>query len=216
MKPRPVWIIWYAVALHALWGVLLLVDASAIGATPLSVYEHLPRVVVAAGLLLAAALAGYGSTRPRGHTTLGILALLPQQGLLSVSALASVLAVVEGRYGDGVVRPRLFIMADQAPIILTMVLHTVAVVAVYMPRPGHDELLDAVAAVRAEADRLLVSLGGGRPPSDPAPVSGLPGELQPGPDAGQFDEVPDPPLHGPHGGAQLEGDGLVGEAGQQQ
>lgn len=215
MRPRPVWIIWYAVALHVLWGVLLLVNASAVGATPLSVYRSLPRGLVAAGLLLAAVLALYGSTGTRGHVTVRILALLPQQGLLSLSALASVVAVVQGHYGDGVIRPRLFILADQAPLILTMLLHTVAVVAVHMPRPGHDELRAAVLAVRAEADRLLVSLGGGRP-SDPAPVGGLPGELQPGTDAGQLDEVPDPPLHGPHGGTELEGDGLIGEPGQQQ
>jgi hypothetical protein len=215
MRPRPVWIIWYAVALHALWGVLLLVDAPAVGATPLSVYRALPRVAVATGLLLAAALAVYGSTGTRGPATLRVLALMPQQGLLSVSAMASVVAVAAGRYGDGLARPRLFIMADQAPIILTMLLHTVAVVAVHMPRPGHDELRAAVLAVRAEADRLLVSLGGGRP-SDPAPVSGLPGELQPGADPRQLDEVPDAPLYGPHGGAQLEGDGLIGEPGQQQ
>jgi hypothetical protein len=215
MKPRPVWIIWYAVALHALWGVLVLVDGAAEGATPLSAYRAQPRAVVGLALLAVAALAAYGVSQTRRHPTLAMLALMPQQGLLSVSAMASVLAVAAGKYGDGVVRPRLFIMADQAPIILTLVLHTLAVVLTYMPRPGHDALREAVEAVRAEADRLLLSLGGGRP-SDPAPVGGLPGELQPGTDAGQLDEVADPPLHRPHRGAQLEGDGLVGEPGQQQ
>jgi hypothetical protein len=215
MKPRPVWIIWYAVVLHALWGVLVLAHRSAEGATPLSAYRPLPRPVVGLALLAVAALAAYGIGRTRQHPTLSLLALMPQQGLLAVSTMASVVAVARGEYGDGVVRPRLFILADQAPIILTLVLHTIALVVTYMPRPGHDALRDAVRAVRAEADRLLLSLGGGRP-SDPAAVRGLPGELQPGPDARQLDEVPDPPLHGPHGGAELEGDGLVGEPGQQQ
>lgn len=215
MKPRPVWIIWYAVALHALWGVLVLAHRAAEGATPLSVYRPLPRLAVGLALLAAAALATYGISRTRQHPALSLLALMPQQGLLAVSTMASVAAVARGEYGDGVVRPRLFILADQAPIILALVLYTVALVVTYMPRPEHDALRDAVRAVRAEADRLLLQLGGGRP-SDPAAVRGLPGELQPGPDARQLDEVPDPPLDGPHGGAELEGDGLIGEPGQQQ
>jgi hypothetical protein len=213
VKPRPIWIIWYAVALHALWGALLLADPAAGGATPLAIYRALPRDAVGALLVVVAALAAYGAINALGNPTMTLLAMLPQQGMLSVSAMASAVAVARGRYGDGVVRPRLFITADQAPVILTMVLHTVAIIAIYMPRPGHDALRGAVEAVRGEADRLLLSLSGR---SDPAPVGGLPGELQPGADAGQLDQVADPALHGPHGGAQLEGDGLVGEPGEQQ
>ncbi len=157
MRVRPSWIIWYAVLLHALWGVLLLASLSPYGATPLHVYEGVPRFAMAGFLFLASGLAAWAITRP-GPSWQSLAALLPQQGLLTISAYAALLAVVEAHYGDGVIRPRLFILADQAPVILAMVLHTAAVIELHARPPAEDVLRSAFGAMNDEAERLRTAL----------------------------------------------------------
>ncbi|HKB32058.1 MAG TPA: hypothetical protein VKD26_14640 [Streptosporangiaceae bacterium] len=85
-------------------------------------------------------------------------ALLPQQGLLTISAYAALLAVIDAHYGDGVIRPRMFILADQAPVIITMVLHTAAMVELHARRPADDVVRSAFGAMNAEAERLRTAL----------------------------------------------------------
>lgn len=157
MRPRPSWIIWYAVALHALWGALLLLNRVPYGATPLHIYAGMPRFAMAALFLAASAFAAYGVTRNR-PTWQGLASLLPQQGLLIVSAYAALQAVAYSHYGDGVLRPRGFILADQAPVILTMILHTAAIVEMHARRPAEDVLRVSMGAMQHEAERLREAL----------------------------------------------------------
>ncbi len=154
---RPSWIIWYAVLLHTLWGVLLLASPSPYGATAMHVYDAVPRYALAAVLFLASGLATWAIVWPQPSWR-SLAALLPQQALLTISAYAALLAVVEAHYGDGVIRPRLFILADQAPVILTMVLHTAAVVEMHARRPAEDVLRSAFGAMNDEAERLRTAL----------------------------------------------------------
>lgn len=161
---RPVWIIWYAVLLHTLWGCLLLASSRPYGATALHVFAPVPRVLMAALLFLASALAAWGvANRPPSWRTLA--ALLPQQTILTVSGCAAVAAVVVSQYGDGVARPRLFILADQAPAILVVLLHTAAVVEMHARRSAGQVLAATLAAMEAETELLREKVAGTAHPS---------------------------------------------------
>lgn len=153
LRVRPVWIIWYAVLLHIMWGCLLLVSQAPYGATALHVYSGVPRVVSVLVLFAASGLAVWGATR-RLPSWQGLAALLPQQALLTVSAYAAVAAVAVAHYGDGVPRPRLFILADQAPAILAVVLHTAAVIEMHARRPAGDARLAPLNELDSQAERL--------------------------------------------------------------
>lgn len=158
-------IIWYAICLHCLWAVLLLWNGAAMGATPVHVYTAVPRWLFIAVLLTASGLAVYGVTGRR-RSRLALVALLPQQALLTISAAASVGAVAVSHYGDGVIRPRAFILADQAPVILAMLLHTAAVTAILVRANRLSMMGNAIGAVREDVDRLSAG------PQDLAVASG--------------------------------------------
>jgi hypothetical protein len=157
VKVRPVAIIWCAIALHLLWGCLLLVNDRALGATALHAFAGMPRLLTAAILFGVAAMAAVGVAW-HGPRRVTLALLLPQQAVLSISAMSAITAVVAGRYGDGVPRPWYFILADQAPVILTMVLHTIAVVQLHLTRAPTGDLRVKLAVVQEEAERLRALL----------------------------------------------------------
>jgi hypothetical protein len=157
VKVRPVAIIWCAVALHVLWGCLLLFNGDTLGATSLHAFAEMPRLLTAAMLFVAAGMAVFGVTR-RKRGLLSLTMLFPQQGILSISALSVLLAVIHSQYGDGVSRPWYFILADQAPVILTLVLHTIAVVQLHMTDRSGNGLRARFDAVESEAERLRSKL----------------------------------------------------------
>ena len=148
------WIIWYAVVLHTVWGCLLLRSPAAYGATALHVFNDLPRGLMAAALFSAAGLAVWAITR-RQPSLKSLAALLAQQALLTLSAYAAVAAVFVAHYGDGVPRPPLFILADQAPAIIAFVLHTAAVIEMHARRPD-GELLRIIRLFRERGMGLEV------------------------------------------------------------
>ena len=158
LRMRPVWIIWYAVLLHITWGCLLLASQVPYGATALHVYHAVPRVVLAAALFAASGLAMWGVTRRRPSWQ-GLAALLPQQAIMTFSAYAAVVAVAAAHYGDGVPRPRLFILADQVPALLTMMLHTAAVIEMHARWPVGTALRASLGKLDAESKRLRSDLG---------------------------------------------------------
>lgn len=172
MSARPrvsqVWIIWYAVLLHIVWGCLLLASPSPYGATALRVYHDLPRSLMAGVLFLSSGLAAWAVTR-RQSSLPGLAALLPQQALLALSAYAATAAVVAGRYGDGLPRPRLFILADQAPAILALILHTIAIVEMHARMPDSELLRSTFEAIGTEQERLRRSLPGTGTAEEPWP-----------------------------------------------
>lgn len=152
LRPLP-WIIWYAVLLHTLWACLLLASQHPYGATALHVYRSIPRSLTVVALLTASALAAWAITRdqPSWKT---LAALLPQQAILTISAYAAVAAVVVAHYGDGVIRPRMFILADQAPVVLVFMLHTAAVIEIHARRTTAEILQDTLTTMDTEAERL--------------------------------------------------------------
>ena len=153
LRVRPVWIIWYAVLLHITWGCLLLASQVPFGATALHVYHSVPRIVLAAALFAASGLAIWGVTRRRPSWQ-SLATLLPQQAIMTFSAYAAVVAVAVAHYGDGVPRPRLFILADQIPAVLTMVLHTAAVIEMHARLPAGTALRASLGELDAGSERL--------------------------------------------------------------
>jgi hypothetical protein len=112
MRTHP-WIIWYAVLLHTLWACLLLASQEPYGATPLHVYNPLPRPLMAGVLLTASVLAAWAITR-RQPSWQTLAALLPQQAILTASAYAAAAAVVTAHYGDGGLDPTIRPCSGQA------------------------------------------------------------------------------------------------------
>jgi hypothetical protein len=170
------WIIWYAVVLHTVWGCLLLLSPAVYGPTALRVFHDLPRSLMAGALFSASGLAVWALTR-RQPSLKSLAALLLQQALLTLSAYAAVAAVVVAHYGDGVPRPRLFILADQAPAIIAFVLHTAAVIEMHARRPD-GELLRIIRLLRERGpaevqDDLRAGLT--RPKTAPRPSASQPG-----------------------------------------
>lgn len=123
---RYTWMVYYAVLLHGIWALMLIVSDEPFGSTPVSSLRFGHRLVTA-GLLLAASGMAVRGIAKRG-TTVGWLLLLPQQVLLLISAVGGIAAMVLGHYADGVERPSLFIAADQMPGVIAAFTHTFAVV----------------------------------------------------------------------------------------
>jgi len=120
-------IIMYAIVVHVITGVVLIINPDAGASTgPSSVVQLffdsslLAGIVmlIAAGLAMAAHL----------HRPLRSWAYWPQQLLLVVAAVGALVAVVMGNYADGTVRPTLFIATDQLPVMLLPFFHALAIV----------------------------------------------------------------------------------------
>ena len=125
------WILWFATAVHLMWGVGMLVSNYPLVTTPTAdILAFLPQMWAGALFLVVAAFALWEllSARKNGKH---ILWLAPQQALLVLSAVGAVGSVLSGAYPDGVVRPSTFILVDQAPTILVAVFHAFALIDRY-------------------------------------------------------------------------------------
>lgn len=118
--------VYYAVLLHGIWALMLLFSDKPFGSTPLHTLRFGHRFGTAAILFGTSAMAVRG-VRLRG-TRPGWLLLLPQQILLMVSAIGGIVAAFLGHYADGVMRPGLFIAADQLPGVVAAFCHTFAII----------------------------------------------------------------------------------------
>lgn len=117
----------YAVALHLWWSLLIMFDRATLGATgpsALNKWIHSPGMLalVIAFAAICAVIALF-TDRPWI-----LLLLLPQQILLMAVAAGAVEAMWLAQFADGVLRPRAFIAADQAPSVFGAVGHTVAMI----------------------------------------------------------------------------------------
>jgi hypothetical protein len=120
-------VIFFAIVVHVITGVVLLVDPDAAASTgPSSVVQLLFDSSLLAGvaMLIAAALA----IAAHFHRALRSWAYWPQQMLLVVAAIGALVAVVMGTYADGTVRPTLFIATDQLPVMLLPFFHALAII----------------------------------------------------------------------------------------
>ena len=121
------WIVLYAVALHGVWGVLLLSARRHFITTTLAPLARLgPPEAVGLLLLVVACLALAAVLSPQSGLLARLCMLAPQQAVLLASAFGAAAAIARGSFGDGAQRPRAFIAADQLPALLLACFHTVA------------------------------------------------------------------------------------------
>jgi hypothetical protein len=120
--------IWYAVLLHATWVVMLLLDSRSTAATAVhGPAELFPNHYGLALLLVTVAGCATGAIFMR-LSRLKIALLVPQQIMLGISAAAAVQAMAAKHFADGVARPRGFIIADQVPAVIALVVHSLTIV----------------------------------------------------------------------------------------
>jgi hypothetical protein len=124
----------YASALHLSWAALLLLSPHDMRTAALASFIQLGGVAGAAALFLCIGGAAlYASARaPRGW--LGVALVFPQQVVLLLTSAITLDHALRGTYGDGVLRPPEFTLADQLPVILTALMHTAALMLTYGPR----------------------------------------------------------------------------------
>lgn len=123
----------YVCLLHTFWGVLLMLWGRDIYATPISglllVLPH--RALLGGALVVLSAWSLWVLLWSSWPYKARMVALLPQQGVLFISTLACLAAVLHQQYADGVTRHWAFILADQLSMILLMVLYSARLRSIY-------------------------------------------------------------------------------------
>lgn len=137
MAARRELIVWYAILLHLIWGMELLIDSNAENATALHLLSEIcPAPIAGVAFLFAAFMAILFIVQPRWCPVRHVLLVALQQLLLVASAVSVFQAMSRSAFGDGVVRPRAFIIVDQVHALLVAVFHTVALRTIDRPRAG--------------------------------------------------------------------------------
>lgn len=118
------WICWYVIFLHFAFAVLLWISPVVLHTSNLapfaSVDHNLQGIIFACAAILAAI----------GLTTKGTeLWLLPQQSLLWIITINTMVYSWNGMYPDGTLRPGWFIFTDQLPMTFTTIFHALAISA---------------------------------------------------------------------------------------
>lgn len=121
--------IWGLIVLHGLWAAALLISPAANGATALSgllAVIHDP-IVLSVSLIAASCSAIYAlAGQHDGYTRL--LLLMPQQLIATVVATNAIYYMFLGHFADGVQRSSLFLVVDQSPTVIFMIIYTIAVI----------------------------------------------------------------------------------------
>lgn len=120
--------VWFAVAIHVIWAALLCVSPTARHTTGIYALSQLfpNRFGLAIILATVAACATLAIFLPLSPSK--ILLLFPQQLVLGVSAAGALRAMALGHFADGVMRARPFLVADQSPMVLALLIHSVTIV----------------------------------------------------------------------------------------
>ena len=134
-SPLGKYIILAACLLHYGWAILIFIDTYSERATPVAVLVSqfggrwgtiISLVIIAS---LAISFLFIRTMRPISSGTYGLL-LFPQLYLLVLSSGTGIMCAFHGRYADGVLRPSLFILADQSPVIVLALLYGVAIIEI--------------------------------------------------------------------------------------
>jgi hypothetical protein len=124
-------IVWYAIILHWIQGILLVLDDSAGWVTSTShVREWMHLTPDALGLIYitVGSFAALSLLLLARFSIWRMVVLVPQQFFLVLAALGAVDAMWNSQFADGVVRSQFFIVADQIPIVIATALHSLALV----------------------------------------------------------------------------------------
>ena len=131
-------IVWLTTFNHFAWGIELLFDDRTSMITSIAtshLYLCRNHIGNAAILLSVSALAAFGIRTRRSF--LGLLSAIPQQFLLFLSAFGACHGVWLSAFADGVIRSRLFILADQQIHILIAFAHLVGILALHNSKILH-------------------------------------------------------------------------------
>lgn len=79
--------------------------------------------LTAAALLVASSLAAITILSKKINFIWRIIAILPQQGLLFITAFGALSAIIGSQYADAVIRPFAFILVDQWPRMVFALIH---------------------------------------------------------------------------------------------
>lgn len=122
-------VIFYAISLHLTQAISLAVDPSVGGITSLYTIQRLlhSRELTIVTICFVALVALYGLMQEKRW--LAILLTLPQQFFLFIASYGAIDAIIQGRFADGVLRSRWFLLADQSPTIFAAAGHTFAILA---------------------------------------------------------------------------------------
>jgi hypothetical protein len=140
LKPSPALAllgVWFAIGLHAIWASLLLFSSEPEQTTAIYTLSRLfpNQYGLAIVLITVASCALYGLFKKGGNITDRVLLLAPQQILLGISAAGAVRAMALGEFADGTVRSSAFLIADQAPAVLALFVHSGSIVYLALVRP---------------------------------------------------------------------------------
>lgn len=118
---QPQWIILYVCSLHSIWGFsLIFLGKSDIAAW--AGFALLPTWGMIILMLGSSSMSYYALIKDKS-----IVWMLPQQALAMIAAIGCITMVILGHYADGDPHPRIFILRDQLPEILTAIWHTCAI-----------------------------------------------------------------------------------------
>lgn len=129
--------VWYAIALHLTWSLLLLMSSAPEQTTAVYTLAQLfPNQYGLALILVAVAgCATYGLFKRSTDITDRVLLLAPQQILLGISASGALVAMATGEFADGTARSSAFLIADQAPAVLALFVHSASIAFLALVRP---------------------------------------------------------------------------------
>lgn len=129
--------VWFAVGLHLIWSILLLVSDAPKSTTAIYTLSQLfpNRYGLSIVLVVVAGCALYGLFKHTSGVTDRVLLLAPQQLILGISAAGAIRAVALGQFADGTVRSSAFLLADQAPAVLALLVHSASIVFLALVRP---------------------------------------------------------------------------------
>jgi len=132
-------VFWLVIVMEIIWCAILKISPEAYNSVPLFYLgEFLGGIGIIPICFSAASICSLaGLTLYKAKSTYQIILLSPQQMFLAIMALGAVISVSHGAYADGVIRPNLFILADQLPIIGVFVLHSIAFIRKFAPDNGN-------------------------------------------------------------------------------
>ncbi|TAL08207.1 MAG: hypothetical protein EPO02_13550 [Nitrospirae bacterium] len=130
--------VWMASTLHLFWAGLLIFDTAPERVTGLNLLHQVfpNRQLLIIVLISFSILAIRAVYRPDGVKSL--MMILPQQFLLVIAAIAVIQTIALGHFADGVMRPRTFLAADKASVVLIALFHSFVLLNFHKMKGNHD------------------------------------------------------------------------------
>ena len=124
----PFMVVACVIAMQFIWALGLAIDPSSQNATAVFALMAIARDPIAVShiLIISTLLATVGFLS--SNFIIKVLFLIPQQVLLTISAVGCFNAMYNSAFADGVERTRWFIILDQSPVMLFWIGHTIVLV----------------------------------------------------------------------------------------